>query len=52
MFSISMLDDKIGWVWLAVMSGFGLADLLAAYTLEMEIAISYGEAADTDDMGA
>jgi uncharacterized membrane protein HdeD (DUF308 family) len=39
MFSVSLLDDKIGWGWLIVMSFFGLVDLIAAYLLEMGIAI-------------
>ncbi len=39
-FSVSLPDHRIGWLWLAVMSLFGLADLVRAYQLEMEIAIS------------
>jgi hypothetical protein len=39
MFSVSVLDDKIGWPWLVVMSLFALADLIFAYQLEMEIPI-------------
>jgi hypothetical protein len=40
MFSVSLLDDRIGWLWLAAMSFFGVVDLAMAYLLEMEIAIS------------
>ncbi len=38
-FSVSLLDDKIGWRWLAVMSFFGVVDLVIAYLVEMGIAI-------------
>jgi hypothetical protein len=38
MFSVSLLDDRIGWLWLAIMSVFGVTDLVWAYLWEMEIA--------------
>ena len=38
MFSVSLLDSKIGWLWLTGMGIFGMIDLALAYLLEMELA--------------
>jgi hypothetical protein len=38
MFAVTMLDRQIGLSWLLVTCIFGLADLLLAYLLQMELA--------------
>ena len=38
MFSVSLLNSRIGWLWLAGMAAFGLVDLFFAYLLQIELA--------------
>ena len=38
MFSVSLLNSRIGWPWLIGMSALGLCDLFLAYLLEIELA--------------